>query len=124
MAAGADGVNVDFESFAFVDRDSFTTFVTELTEAVHAWGGIVSVDITEPDVDALLFVDVAGVVTVLYQDGTAVGLATPAPNEFCGDDLPEHWDLELSEGLWQIEFGPSATDTVWLMLLESGTHAH
>lgn len=46
MAAGADGVNVDFESFAFVDRDNFTTFVSELTEAVHSWGGVVSVDIT------------------------------------------------------------------------------
>jgi spore germination protein YaaH len=44
--AGADGVNVDFEAFSPVDRDNFTAFVTQLSEFVHGWGGIVSVDIT------------------------------------------------------------------------------
>ena len=44
--AGVDGVNVDFEAFSFIDRDNFTAFIEELAGFVHAWGGIVSVDIT------------------------------------------------------------------------------
>lgn len=44
--AGADGINVDFEAFSFVDRDHFTAFVAQLGEFVHSWGGVVSVDIT------------------------------------------------------------------------------
>ena len=44
--AGADGINVDFEAFSWVDRSHFTAFVTELTEFVHGWGGVVSVDVT------------------------------------------------------------------------------
>jgi spore germination protein YaaH len=44
--AGADGVNVDYESFSSVDRDTFVDFVAQLTEFVHGWGGVVSVDIT------------------------------------------------------------------------------
>ncbi len=44
--SGADGVNVDFEAFSWVDRSNFTAFVAELSEFVHAWGGVVSVDVT------------------------------------------------------------------------------
>jgi spore germination protein YaaH len=44
--AGADGVNVDFEAFSWVDRNNYTAFVSELSTFVHAWGGIVSVDVT------------------------------------------------------------------------------
>ncbi|MGI9648022.1 MAG: glycosyl hydrolase family 18 protein [Acidimicrobiia bacterium] len=44
--AGADGVNIDYESFSTVDRDTFVDFVAQLTEFVHGWGGVVSVDIT------------------------------------------------------------------------------
>ena len=44
--SGADGINVDFEAFSWVDRRNFTAFVTELTGFVHAWGGVVSVDVT------------------------------------------------------------------------------
>ena len=44
--AGADGVNVDFEAFSWVDRNNFTAFVSELSEFVHGWGGAVSVDVT------------------------------------------------------------------------------
>jgi spore germination protein YaaH len=44
--SGADGVNVDFEAFSWVDRNNFTAFVAKLTEFVHSWGGLVSVDIT------------------------------------------------------------------------------
>jgi len=44
--AGADGVNIDYESFSSADRDTFVDFVAQLTEFVHGWGGVVSVDIT------------------------------------------------------------------------------
>ena len=44
--AGADGVNVDFEAFSFVDRDNFTAFIEELSSFVQGWGGAVSVDVT------------------------------------------------------------------------------
>lgn len=44
--SGADGINVDFEAFSWVDRNNFTAFVTELTELIHGWGGVVSVDVT------------------------------------------------------------------------------
>jgi hypothetical protein len=92
------------------------------TVALVDGGGFVNVHIHE-ETDALLFVDVADVVSGLYLDGEAQSLATPGPNEDCPEDIPEHWDLELTEGEWTLEFGPSALDEIWLMLL-SGGHDH
>lgn len=43
--AGADGVNVDLEGFWDEDAEAFSTFVEELADAVHAWGGVVSYDL-------------------------------------------------------------------------------
>lgn len=44
-AMGADGVNIDIEGFREADSDDFTSFVAEIVEAVHAWGGVVSYDL-------------------------------------------------------------------------------
>jgi len=42
---GADGVNIDFESMAGSDRARFTAFVRALSEAAHAAGLAVSIDL-------------------------------------------------------------------------------
>lgn len=86
------------------------------------YGGFVAVHVDE-DGDALLFAATADVVTGLYEDGTASSLPEGGANSFCEADIPEHWDLELTAGEWQLEFGPSATDTVWIMLLAEA-HDH
>ena len=44
-AIGADGVNIDFESMAGSDRDRYTEFVRKLSEAAHAAGLTVSIDL-------------------------------------------------------------------------------
>ena len=86
------------------------------------YGGFVGIHVHE-DGDNLLFAGTADVVTGLYEDGAASTLAEGGPNSFCEADIPEHWDLELTAGDWQLELGPSATDTVWIMLLAEG-HDH
>lgn len=44
-ALGVDGINVDFESLAGKDRDRFTAFIRQLTEAAHAQHLTVSIDL-------------------------------------------------------------------------------
>ena len=44
--SGWDGINVDFEAGAAVDRDLFSQFVTEATGALHAAGKTISVDVS------------------------------------------------------------------------------
>ena len=43
---GADGVNIDVEGFHDEDGPAVTAFVEELSELVHAWGGVTSFDLT------------------------------------------------------------------------------
>lgn len=47
---GVDGVNLDFESLAGGDRALYTAFVRSLTEAAHAKGLTVSIDLPRGDV--------------------------------------------------------------------------
>jgi spore germination protein YaaH len=42
---GVDGINVDFENLSGKDRDKFTTFIKNLTEAAHAKKLIISIDL-------------------------------------------------------------------------------
>lgn len=85
--------------------------------------GRVLVEVAE-DTPALLFAGTADVVTALVHDGTDVDLPTGAPNEVCPDDIPEHFDLDLAPGSWQIGVGPAGVDEVWLMLSSAEGHAH
>ncbi|MBW7473970.1 glycoside hydrolase [Paenibacillus oenotherae] len=49
-ALGVDGVNLDFEALAGGDRALYTAFVRSLTEAAHAKGLTVSIDLPRGDV--------------------------------------------------------------------------
>ena len=74
--------------------------------------------------DVLLFLDTADVVVGLQDaDGNDLGLGTGAPNEFCGDDIPEHYELEPAGGEFLV-LGPAAVETVWISLLDADGHAH
>jgi spore germination protein len=42
---GSDGLNIDVEGFWDEDGELFSMFVEEISEAVHAWGGVVSYDL-------------------------------------------------------------------------------
>jgi len=44
-AAGVAGVNIDIEGYAAADADKVVDFVTALTDDLHEWGGVVSVDV-------------------------------------------------------------------------------
>ena len=44
-AAGAHGVNLDIEGFRNEDAAGVSTFIEEMAEAVHEWGGVVSYDL-------------------------------------------------------------------------------
>lgn len=46
LEVGADGVNVDIEGYWDEDGDEMVRLVSELSKRVHAWGGLVSVDVT------------------------------------------------------------------------------
>lgn len=43
-----DGINIDFENIAARDRDGLTSFVTELSQALHKASMTVSLDLTAP----------------------------------------------------------------------------
>jgi spore germination protein YaaH len=45
LSLGADGVNIDIEGYRDGDAPGFVSFVSELAERVHAWGGTVSYDV-------------------------------------------------------------------------------
>lgn len=73
---------------------------------------------------ALLLVEAANVATGLFQEGSDENqLPEGAPNEFCEDDIPEHFDLDLEDGAYQLGLGPSALDEVWLMFVSAEGHA-
>ena len=87
-------------------------------------GGWLHIDVSE-DTMALLFVDTADVVTGLYHnDEQDNELPTGSPNSLCSDVSPEHYDLDLHEGEWALELGPSALDTVRLLLISADGHGH
>lgn len=85
--------------------------------------GFVAVDVTE-ETEALLFAGDADVVSSLFLDGAEQTLATPAPNELCPDDIPEHFDLDLTPGTWTLGVGPAGVTEVWLLLHPAAGHAH
>ncbi len=76
--------------------------------------------------DLLLFSELSGVVTGLFQDQeTSDMLPQKSPNSDCPTDILEHYDLELeSAGPWYVRVGPSTVDKAWLMLTEASGHGH
>jgi hypothetical protein len=75
--------------------------------------------------DALLFAGVEALVSSLTSaDSGSDLLPEPAPNEFCPDTIPEHFDLELEDREYLLELGPASVDSVWLMFLDAAGHAH
>jgi hypothetical protein len=74
---------------------------------------------------ALVFAQEVGEVTGLYQaDETDSILPEGSPNEFCPDQITEHFHLDLAEaGEYALEL-TSAADTVWLILIGAEGHAH
>lgn len=88
--------------------------------------GEVSHVLLEPTeaVTALLFANPADVVSGLTDPSGAEVLPVPSPNPDCPEDIPEHFDLELEPGTWTLALGPAAVQSVWLMLIEAGEHAH
>ncbi|MBK7757569.1 MAG: hypothetical protein IPI35_14425 [Deltaproteobacteria bacterium] len=71
-----------------------------------------------------MFADTADVVTGLWDDSDADILPEGGPNELCPEDIPEHFDLDLSAGTYLLELGPAAVPEVWLMLTPSEGHGH
>jgi hypothetical protein len=85
--------------------------------------GYVSITV-EADEALLLFADTADVVTGLWDTSDADILPEGGPNELCPEDIPEHFDLDLSAGTYLLELGPAAVSEVWLMLTPSEGHGH
>lgn len=90
---------------------------------VDGAAGFLAVEVAE-DTAALLFAGDADVVSSLLLDGADQTLPTPAPNELCPDDIPEHFDLDLTPGTWNVGVGPAGLTEVWLMLHPAEGHAH
>ncbi len=86
--------------------------------------GYVGVNVTG-DTAAILFVNTADVAANLWNGAEEVGLPETAPNDFCPEDIPEHYDLDLhTAGSWYIELGPAAVADLWLMVAPAGDHVH
>lgn len=85
--------------------------------------GYVAVEVSEEE-PALLFAGTADVVTELWHDGMELTLPAASPNEACPDEIPEHFDLDLAPGTWNIGLGPAGVADVWLLLISAEGHAH
>lgn len=48
---GFDGINVDFEAGAAADRDAYSSFISELAQALHAVGIQLSIDVSAKSAD-------------------------------------------------------------------------
>lgn len=82
----------------------------------------VQFEVDEP-LEALLFLDTEDVLQTVYHGSDEHAPATPSAVEDCPDDLPEHYHLDLHEaGTWHLEFGPSAAEAIWVMLLTAEGH--
>jgi len=85
--------------------------------------GVVGYVKLEAPAEALLFAGTADVVSGLTFDGSDI-LPDGAPNEFCEDEIPEHFDLDLDEpGEYVLTLGPSGVDSVWLAYVSAEGHA-
>ena len=113
LPAAADG-----ESAPALGEDVAT--VVTLTDGA---AGYVSITV-EADEALLLFADTADVVTGLWDPSDADILPEGGPNELCAEDLPEHFDLDLTAGTYLLELGPAAVSEVWLMLTPAEGHGH
>jgi hypothetical protein len=113
LTAAADGA-----SAPALDEDVAT--VVTLTDGA---AGYVSITV-EADEALLLFADTADVVTGLWDPSDADILPEGGPNELCAEDLPEHFDLDLTAGTYLLELGPAAVSEVWLMLTPAEGHGH
>lgn len=85
--------------------------------------GYVSITV-EADEALLLWADTADVVTGLWDASDADILPEGGPNELCAEDIPEHFDLDLTAGTYVLELGPAAVSEVWLMLTPAEGHGH
>lgn len=75
--------------------------------------------------EGLLFAGVENIVSALYyEDESDDLLPDSAPNEFCSNDIPEHFDLDLDDGDYFLELSPSAVSEVWLIFTTAEGHAH
>ncbi len=74
--------------------------------------------------DWLLFSDPADVITAMLVDGDEVDLPDGAPAESCPEDVPEHYELHAEPGTVHLQLGPSAVDSVWLMVTDGDGHGH
>lgn len=79
----------------------------------------------EAPAEALLFAGHADVVTGLSLNGEEIDLPSPTPNEFCPNDIPEHYDLDLEEpGAYVLKLGPAGVGSVWLVYTAAAGHGH
>ena len=86
--------------------------------------GYVRIEVDE-DTPVLLFASAENVVTGLYHEEDEEEIEGAGANEFCDDDIPEHFDLDLHEpGTYYLQLGPSALDEVWILVTEAEGHSH
>lgn len=81
--------------------------------------------VVDADTPAILLLGAADVVTALYHEQEEEELTSAGADEFCADEIPEHFDVDLHQaGTWFVELAPSAVDEVWLLLSAAEGHAH
>jgi hypothetical protein len=119
------------------DAITAATAAVDIADAViepgdHPWAVTLSSDTTsyvqiqvEEEAELLLFVDLADVVEDLLHEWQSEGIEDAGPNEYCEDEIPAHFHLDLHEaGAYQIELAPSAASELRLILMESEGHEH
>ncbi len=85
----------------------------------------VSFETETADEAITVFADATAVVDGLRFGGADETLPAGAANEDCPESIPEHFDLDLeAQGTWTLVLAPSALDSVWLSVVESGEHGH
>lgn len=78
----------------------------------------------EQDMEAVLFAGTPDVISGLLFKDQPVDLPPPSPSDVCPDEIPEHYDLELTMGTWYLKLGATAEESIWLTLADAEGHEH
>ncbi|MFW5926281.1 MAG: hypothetical protein ACOCV4_08955 [Myxococcota bacterium] len=86
--------------------------------------GFVKLETDAPGEEVILFFQTTDVLAEVYDAaGEPLGIPSAGPNAQCPEDLPEHFDVDLTEaGTYFLELGPTATDEAWLLVSDAAGH--
>lgn len=87
--------------------------------------GYVRVVTDEPEELGILLFDQTDALAAIWFEDTSMAPISAGENPFCPDEIREHFDVDFEEqGTYYLELGPTASDSVWMILSGAEGHGH